>query len=226
MFKDVIQVKNNVFVTARERGKKVPSLCREGHNSWVDLGRQYLAEVMSPLNTSFNAHYNDSPVRVIKYMGLGIGGDAQLIDIASTYPTLNSHYPGQNIFDDGLLSTQYLERPVKVTGTPGTTGTTGVWMSSVSAPPAFGTNKVTFTCLFETADLHLGGAYPSMPLSELSLVLSSQAASMLWEAVYDSTNPPSYINTSTRQRLVAYNTFDTLAKTSSVSLEINWEIEF
>jgi len=225
MFKDIIPVKNNVFIIARERGKKVPGLCREGHNTWVNLGRQFLPEVMSPLNSSFNAHYNDSPIQVVRYMALGIGGDAQLADLPSDFPTLNTDHPGQNIYDDASLDTQYLERPLRVTGTPGGTGTSGVWMSDVAAPPTFGTSKVTYVTLFGTSDLHLSGAYPSVPLSEIGLLLSSQTASLTWDQLYDPTNPPSYIKVASRPRLVAYNTFDTLSKTAAVSLEIHWEIE-
>lgn len=224
-FKEAIEAKSNVRIVARERGKRVPALCRESHNVWVNIGREYLAKVISPL-AGFAGHVNDS---VVQYIGLGIGGDQQLIDIAGTFPTLDDHYPGQNIQDDTVLTTSYLERPVKVTGTAGKTGTSGVWLSQVAAPPTFsGTpiSTVDFETLFDYTDVNLAGAYPSVPLSEASLVLSSEVASRVWEDVYDLGNPPSYANISTRQKLVAYNTFDTLSKTVSVSLEIHWEIQF
>ena len=48
MFTDRIQAKSNMFITAYERGKKVPSMCRESHNIWVDLGREFLPRVISP----------------------------------------------------------------------------------------------------------------------------------------------------------------------------------
>jgi len=225
MFRDVIEVKNNVHIVARERGKKVKSLCREGHNVWVNFGRQYLAEVISPV-VGFSAHYNDSPIRVIRYMGFGIGGDSQLLDIAGTYPTLDTHYPGQNTFDDSLLTIATLERPVKVTGTAGVGTSPGVWMNSVTAPPDLsGVTKVQFDCLFTYTDIQLAGAYPSVPLSEVGLFLSNEQASRQSNEVYDYGTPPAYIN-STRQKLVAYNTFDTINKTVSVALEVYWEIQF
>jgi hypothetical protein len=161
-------------------------------------------------------------------MALGIGGDSQLL-APGTFPTLDSHYPGQNTYDDTLITTNYLERPIKVTGTAGTGTAPGVWMNSVTAPPTFGgtpITKVEFDCLFDYTDCQLGGAYPSMPLSEAGLMLSSEQASRLSNEVYSYASPPDYINTSTRQKLLAYNTFDTISKTVSVALEIHWEIQF
>lgn len=227
MFKDLIDAKVNVRIVARERGKKVSRLCRDGHNIWVNLGRQYLAEVISPSDGTFSAHYNDSVPRVVRYMGLGIGGDRQQADIAGTYPTLDTHYPGQNVYDDEDITTTYLERPVKVSGTAGVGASAGVWMNSVTAPPDLtGVTKVKFDALFSNTDIHLSGAYPSVPISEIGLFLANEQASRTSEEVYDYVATPAYINTSTRPKLIAYNTFDTITKTNSVSLEIFWEIQF
>lgn len=230
MLTEIIQAKVNVRIIARERGKIRRDLCRQGHNIWVNFGRQFLAEVISPLDTNYNKHYGEgSVVRVTKWMGVGIGSDEQTVDIASTYPTLDTDYPGQNIFDDSVLTTPYLERPVKVTGTAGVGTAAGVWLKVVSAPPTFSgtpTHIVTFTTLFSNTDMHLGGSYPAVPLSECGLYLSDQPDSLVSSQVYDYGASPDYINTSTRQRLIAYNGFAPLTKTASVSLELNWEIQF
>jgi hypothetical protein len=229
MFKDFIDPRVNVRIIARERGKKVPSLCREGHNIWVNQGRQYLAEVISPLNGSFAAHYNDSPVRFVRYMGLGIGGDSQVLDLSVTYPTLDTDYPGQETFSDEDITVPYLERPVKVSGTAGVGSSPGVWMNSVTAPPTFSGSPVTtveFDALFDNNDINLSGDYPSVPLTEIGLFLSSEEPSRTSEEVYDYLTAPAYINASTRQKLIAYNTFDAITKTVSVALEVHWEIQF
>lgn len=226
MFRDLVEAKVNVRITARERGKKVPRHCREGHNIWVNQGRQYLAEVISPKDNTFGDHYLEPPVRVVRYMGLGIGGDSQSLTPAGALVT---DYPGQNLFDDTVLTTTYLERPVKVTGTAGTGSAAGVWLKDVVAPPTFSGSpitKVEFETLFTNSDLHLSGAYPSVPLSEIGLFLSTETASRPSDEVYDYANPPTYVNAATRQKLIAYNTFDTIAKTSSISLEVHWEISF
>lgn len=211
-------------------GKLVRSLCREGHNIWVNQGRQYLAEVISPLNALFDTHYAEgSGIRVVKYMAVGIGGDSQAIDVAGTYPTLDTHYPGQQIFSDSDITVPYLERPVKVSGTAGVGPSAGVWLSTVTAPPTFSGSpitKVEFVTTFDTSDLHLSGAYPAVPLSEIGLLLSTETENRDSDEVYDYGSPPDYINASGRQKLIAYNTFSTITKTSSVSLEVHWEIQF
>jgi hypothetical protein len=229
MFGEQIQGLANVRIIGRERGKRVPKLCREDHNIWVNIGRQYLAEVIAPKDSNFNAHYSDigGTTQVVKWMGLGIGGDSQIADIALTYPTLDAHYPGLNTFDDETITASYMERPIKVSGTAGTGTSPGVWMSAVAAPPTFsGTpiHIVEFMTLFTEPDLHLGGAYPAVPLSECALMLAGEVSNLNSDDVYDYATPP-YVGAS-RQRLIAYNTFTTLTKTSSVALEIHWQIQF
>jgi hypothetical protein len=100
-------------------------------------------------------------------------------------------------------------------------------MNSVTAPPdVSGVTKVEFAALFDTGDLNLSGSYPSVPVSEIGLFLSSETASRTSEEVYDYLSGPAYINASTRQRLIAYNTYDAITKTASVALEVHWEIAF
>ena len=159
-------------------------------------------------------------------MGFGIGGDEQNVDVAGTYPTLNTDYPGQNIYDDAT-SVVYLERPVKLSGTAGVGSASGTWLRNVVAPPDLsGVTTVDFEVFFAAADLHLGGAYPAVPLSEVALMLSTEEAVRTSAEVYDYGTGPDFINTSTRQKLVAYNAFATLTKTAAVSLELHWQIQF
>jgi hypothetical protein len=237
MFKDIIEAKTNVRIVARERGKRVPHLCRENHNVWVNLGRQYLCEVISPSDGTFSAHYSDSPVRVMRYMALGIGGDSQRFDIASVFPLLDTHYPGQNTFDDTVITTSLLERPVKVSGTAGVGASPGIWMNDIApvGPEDFGSDieggpitNIQYTTLFEYTDINIMPAYPSVPLTEIGLMLSDQVAVRTSEEVYDYGAPahPHHINYSTRQKLIAYNTFEPIMKTVSVALEIYWQIQF
>jgi len=222
MFLDQIQIKSNVAIVARERGKKVPSLCRDGHNIWVNLGREYLSKVISP-TALFAGHVDNS---VVRYIGLGIGGNKQTVNIPANYPTLDTHFPGQNIFDKDTITTTTLERPVKVSGTAGVGASAGVWLKDVAAPPTFPTaDSVEFQSLFSTSDLHLAGAYPALPLSVVGLYLSKQTSALLSNQVYDYADAPGYIET-TRQTLVAYHPFAPITKTNTVSLEIHWVIEF
>ena len=227
MFADLLQAKSNVWITARdERGKKVPGSCRESHNIWVNNGRQYLAEVIAPNNASYTTRVNDG---IVRYIALGIGGADQTINVDGTYPTLGTHYPGQNTYLDNDISINYLERPIKSSGTAGVGSSPGVWMNSVTQPPPFSgspTTIVSFDALFANADCHLAGAYPAMPLSEVALLLNTELASLNSDQVYDFTSGPAYINAASRQKILAYNTFETITKTVTVALEIHWEIQF
>jgi hypothetical protein len=215
----------NVQIVGRERGKKVPSACREGHNRWVNFGREYLAHVITP-NASWE-HLNNA---VVKYMGFGVGGADQT---ASVTGDLAAHYPGQATFVDNDLTVAYLERPIKVTGTPGVGTSAGVWLKEItvdgSTTPSFIGNPATtveFVTTFGATDLHLGGAYTNIPLSEIGLYLSSSAASLVSNQVYDYGSSPAYINITTRQRLLAYFPFAPITKTPAIALEARWQLQF
>lgn len=215
----------NVQITGRERGKKVPSACREGHNRWVNFGREYLARVVTP-DISWG-HVDDS---VIRSMAFGMGGADQTTTVTGDLAT---HYPGQATFTDNDFTVVYLERPIKVTGTAGVGTSPGVWLKDItvdgSTTPSFSgvpASTVEFVATFSDTDLHLGGAYTSIPLSEVGLYLSTQTASLLSNQVYDYASPPSYINNTTRQKLVAYFPFATITKTPAVALEVRWQLQF
>ena len=227
--RDKIIAEANVFITARERGKLVPDMCREGHNIWVNIGREYLPKVISPLFGGSRCK-DDS---YVKWVGFGIGGDQQLVDIAATYPTLDTHYPGQNLFTGLDLTTSYLERPVKISGTAGVGSRAGVWMNTITIDgthPAYsGTpaSTVEYEALFSATDINfVDGSYPAVPLSEVGLFLSSQTVSHTSENVYDYGTPPAYVNAATRSILIAYHPFPTITKTSGVLLEVRWQLQF
>ena len=234
MFTDRIQAKSNMFITAYERGKKVPSMCRESHNIWVDLGREFLPRVISP--ASILAGVVSGPVNPywVQYFVFGIGGNKQTLNIPSFYPTLNQAYPGGNTYDKATHSILYLERPVMVTGTPDNPPShtsIGVWGSQIAIPVTFPTqlsgvsSVVEFQVTLLQTDTHLGGAYPAVPISEVGMVLSSQTMSQTTGAVYDYSTPP-YIGVANRQHIVAYNNFAPITKTPTISLQFNWDLEF
>ena len=236
MFTDQIQVKSNMFITAYERGKKVPSMCRESHNIWVDLGREFLPRVISPAGISPSLVVS-GPVDPswVQYFAFGIGGNKQTIDIPSFYQTLDQAYPGGKTYDKATHGTLYLERPVMVTGTadnPPDHTSVGLWGKQLDLiPPIFPTqlsgvsSVVEFQVTLLYTDLHLDGAYPAIPISEVGMVLSSQTMSQPTGAVYDYGASP-YIGVTSRQRIVAYNNFAPITKTSTISLQFNWQLMF
>ena len=223
MVKTGIAVESNVWITGRDRGKLVPSLCRRGHNIFVDLGREYLSERISPADTGY---VNPEDTSLVRYIGLGVGGNLQDVNVATVAPAVNTDYPGQQTFDKNDATLTTLERPVKVTGTAGQGTSAGVWMNSVAAPPTHPTaTQVEFVATFSTSDLHLGGAYPSVPLAEVGLMLSNQSDSLVSNQVYNYSASPAHI-ASTRQTLIAYHPFSTISKTNTVALEIHWTLSF
>ena len=236
MFIDQIQAKSNVFITAYERGKKVPGLCREGHNIWVDLGRYFLPRVVSPASISPSLVVTGPVMPLwVQYFTFGMGGNKQTINISSFYPTLDQAYPGGNTYDKSTHETQYLERPVMVSGTPDNPPShtvTGMWGKQLDIippyfPPQVGgvSSVVEFQVTLAQEDTHLGGAYPAIPISEVGLVLSDQVMSQATGAVYDYSTPP-YVGVTGRQRIVAYNNFAPITKTPTISLEFRWQLMF
>lgn len=208
--KDDIEVKSNVFLTARDRGKIVAR--REGHNIWLNLGREYLAQLITYISyTPLTPQRNDR----IRYMGLGIGGSRQIAPaVANASPlggaTPPNDYAGTNSQTDEDPLVSRLERPVRLSGSntpyPGLGGDT--WLGQVQAPPTHTTaTEVTFTRLFTQFEVSYG-SYLSVPLSEVMLFTNAA-------------NPGVYNNTG-----VAYDTFDTLSKTNAFELEVAWTVRF
>jgi hypothetical protein len=202
---DTIEVKQNIHIVARERGKIVER--RDGHNIFVDLGREWLAELIAYRSFSPDTVYRNDRVR---YMGVGIGGSQQLALIKANAAPLVTIYPGTNTQTDVEPTVARLERPVRVTGsmaaTPGIAGDR--WIEQIQAPATFPTSRsTTFLRLFQSVEVSYG-IFTSVPLSEIGLFT-------------DAADPQIYDNT-----LIAYDTFDTLSKTSAVELEVSWTFSF
>ena len=211
---ETIEVRNNLTITARERGKIVAR--REGHNIWLNIGRQYLASLISC--TSFDPDTYERSDR-IKYMGLGIGGTRQLSSNAAIAPW-NTIYPGTNTQTDIDPTVSRLERPIRVSSTassiqpyPGLSG--DVWLAEVQTPIVHSTStESTFTHIFATTDINIGPfSSASMPLSEVMLFTSGADPAVcptIGSALYN----------------VAYDTFDSISKTLAFDLEIDWTVRF
>lgn len=200
-----IEVKQNLRLVARERGKIVAK--REGHNIWVNLGREYLAGLiayssMSPLTPERNDR--------IRYMGLGIGGTRQLILGVANAPPLVTAYPGSNAQTDTDPTLAQLERPVRLTGSsdPYPGQGTDTWIGQIQAPATHTTvTETTFRRLFTQTEISYA-PFSTVPLSEVGLFTAAAS--------------PNVYNNS----VVAYDTFDSLSKTNAFELEIMWTIRF
>ena len=81
--KATVEVKNNLKLTVRERGKIVAR--REGHNIWVDLGREYLAGLIS-----LAAIGPDTP-EILQVMAVAVKAGllkSQLDEVVAVHPTM------------------------------------------------------------------------------------------------------------------------------------------
>ena len=216
-------MKPNVHIVARERGKIVAR--REGHNVFVDNGRQFLAELMSLESADPDAiERNDR----IKSIGLGIGGIGQTYTVEVSAAPFTTYYSVGND-PHGTTGAEYnhdfpisplittLERPVKIDGSlsdyPGQLG--DQWLSAPSAPQTIITKPSATSrnihAFFDGAagDFLLGGTFSYMPFSEAGLFTST-----------------AYYLHSPYQELVAYHNFDTILYTADTELEVIWTVSF
>lgn len=203
---ETVEVKNNLKLIARERGKIVAR--RDGHNIWLDIGREYLAHVIA-----LASYGPDVPQRNdrIKYMGFGIGGTRQVAPGVANVPPMSTAYPGPNIQTDLDPTVLHLERPVRISGSttpsPGSAG--DVWLGTIQAPAIHTTpREVTFRRLFSQTELSYS-TFLSVPLSEVGLYTSSAVP------IGTILNSP-----------VAYDTFDTFSKTGAFEIEVEWTVRF
>lgn len=202
-FTDTIEIKQNLSLIMRERGKIVAR--REGHNIWLDIGKQYIAELMTWLTIGPDvAERSDR----IKYMGFGVGGTRQLSPAVANAPPISPPYVGTNAQTDVDPTVSVLERPVRISGSssayPGLAG--DVWVGTIQAPVVHSIpSESTFRRLFAQTEISYGG-FSSVPLSEIGLFTSAA-------------NPENYKNL-----MVAYDTFDTLSKTGAFDIEVAWTI--
>lgn len=205
MARDVIQVRSNLKLIARERGKIVAR--RQGHNIWLDLGGEFLAQLIA-----YSAFGPDTTYRNdrVKYVGYGIGGTRQLALAVANAAPLVTHYPGTNVYTDTDPTLTKMERPVRISGgsstppyPPGDN-----WLGQIQAPPTFPTAKsVLFKRVLDFAEVSYA-PYTTVPLSEVMLFTAAA-------------NPQVYNNTG-----IAYDTFDTISKTNAIAIETEWEIRF
>jgi hypothetical protein len=206
---EVIEVRSNLRLTMRERGKIVAR--REGHNIWLDLGRELITHLLSYISFAPLTPARDDRVR---YIGLGIGGTRQIATSVSSVPPMSTDYAGTNLQTDTDPTIQQLERPVRVSGLSGGHHLTDVWMGQIQAPPDFSPSptpplptpsQVTYRRLFTYAEISYA-PYLIVPLSEVGLYTNNA-----------NPNDPS-------STVVAYDTFETLSKTLKFQLEVEWSI--
>ncbi len=210
-------MKDNVFITVRERGKIAAR--RSGHNVWLDAGRAFLAQMLS--YSSFSPVTPERSDR-IRYATVGIGGSQQNDPDADTAPW-TTYYPAgsdpQN--SDGhsykkdypiepLITT--LERPVKWRGivsdyAGSLLGDEWPVVNTFMTHSSLSSVSVHAVLDGPGADILLP-PFTTMPLSEIGLLTSSA----------DLLNPFNPI--------LAYYSFDTIQMNADTVIEAVWQVRF
>lgn len=212
-----IEVSTNIELLVRERGKIVSR--RETHNIITNIGRQFLAEVITPATLGPGAAFTRTSNQIIRYIGFGIGGDRQT-DAAAAAAPYSTDYPGTNTQTDTDLTVAGLERPVAISGTLNTPGvpSPAVWLKEITTPPTYPSATSTqFTALFTETDLNIG-TYSSVPISEIGLFRGDADVSL--------PNGAAGAYPGAGGLMVAYDTFNSLSKTGLFSIEVRWQFRF
>ncbi len=198
-----IEVRQNLTIIARERGKIVAR--REGHNIWLNLGREWIANLIG-----YASYDPDTPQEDyrIKHMGVGIGGTRQLAPATANSGDLLADYSGTNNQADTDPAITVLERPVRLSGSSGAASAGDAWVGQVQVPTDhLVATSSTFRRVFTQLEVSYH-PYLTVPLSEIGLFTAGA------DTQYYLNNP------------VAYDTFDTISKTVSIELEVEWTIRF
>lgn len=211
-----ISAESNIELILRERGKIMQR--RESHNIVTNIGRQFMAEVITA--TSFaGPTFVRTSNQVVRYMGFGIGGSRQTTPGADAAP-FSTDYPGVNTQTDIDLTVSGLERPVAVSGTANTPGvpSPAVWMKEVATPPTFPTATSTrFVALFTQSDFNFA-TYSTVALSEIALYRGDA------DPTTPNGNGGAYPGAG--GLALAYDTFNPVNKTGLFSIEVRWEWRF
>jgi len=214
---DPIEVRSNIELLVRERGKLVQR--EESHNIVTNIGRQFLAEVITPATLGPGPAFTRTQDQVVRYIGFGMGGNRQS-SADATLPPYDTDYPGTNAQTDVDLTVSGLERPVAVSGTINTPGvpSPGVWMKEIAAPGTFPLATSTrFITEFTALDINFG-TYASVPLSEIGLYRGDA------DVTAPNGAPGPYPGSG--GLILAYDTFNTVHKTGLFSIEVRWEFRF
>lgn len=209
---DIIEVKYNLHIEARERGKLVR--VSDTHNIFVDSGRNWLAQLMGYNTlptppTAPNIITDPYTNHRIRYIGVGIGGDRQ------HYPTSYFNSPPLDFYsatflqNDTTPAVSHLETPVPCYGVG--VGTT-FWLAQVTnVTTGLPNGQIRFTRVFTEDELSYNG-FPLIPISEVALFTNdANPTTDPYPVRYDGP-------------MVAYDTLDTFPKNNSIVLQFDWTL--
>ena len=194
----------NVHVTLREKPHGRIIKGRRGHNIFLNYGREWLSELTS-LDVGGVPFRSDR----IRYVAFGIGGTSQRFSVATIQALYGGWVgytaPTQKDTDPTVTGLEY---PVEIL--------LNDYYDDIKQPATFPqAGIVRYTAIVGYNEISYPGGPTSVPLSEIGLFT---------EGVTDQTVKP--VAAPPERYMVAYNTFDTLSKTSSYVLQVDWELRY
>jgi hypothetical protein len=205
---DKLEIKGTIEIYGFERGKKKPLLHQTTENIIVANGPQFILESVAASILGVGT-FTRTQNTVVRYIGVGIGGNRQTDATAGASP-LSDTYPagfgGTNAQTDDDTAVSILERPVQATATN--------WLKEVAAPAEFPTSSsVKWSAFFDVGDLNLA-PYTMVPISEIGLYKSSADPTLPNGGAGTYPGPSGH--------LIAYDNFYPLSKTAFWSFMIYW----
>lgn len=225
-FLDRIEVKSNLRIEARERGKLVT--VREDHNIFLDVGREWLAHhvalaAMPPYATFAAAADYYQPHRMPRYMCFGVGGNKQAYPKAAflqaplnLYAATSPVWPPPFTQTDTDPAVFALESPVITSMNAHAVPEQGCkWLAQIAKPsfPGGSPGEVKFTRVFMEAEIS-EPPFDLVPLSEIGLFVDEVPAA------FPFTKP------TVPGSMIAYNTFNTISKTNAIAIMVDWTFRF
>lgn len=222
-----IEIRSNVVVTLRERGKLVGR--HHSHNIFLDQGRDWLSKMIGAktypdppegdVDMGGTAYAVDGMIYKVRYIGVGIGGSKQ-----NYYPPGEPTKLGPGSQTESDPSVTGLERPIEVTA--------GVWMKQVLPQVATdllsfpSKGKIVFRVIYDMTEINFAEVFDSAPADWGTM--SSIKVPISEFALYTSQANPGLSNGGTPpdNGCIAYNTDDTRIVTPNMMLEVDWTFTF
>ena len=211
---DALDLRWNVRITARERGKLIPGFTRDVHNVFINGGREWVARILGASN------YAPSPPTAhltskIKYMGFGCGGALQTDPLFAnsqtevvTITALEDPVPFSRLVDVRTYLKTVENQDLTAVYFPASYRTK--FIVAVAETEISFAGNVTRTSAQAVNTL--------APISECGLYLSSA-----WPT-YSHAPGGSEADPAAANDMVAYNTFVPIPLTPGVTIRAEWEM--
>lgn len=213
MLVDRIEVKSNVRLVARERGKIIA--VREAHNIFLDVGREWMTRLTSyaTLPAAGVAPGVDDPAENyrLRYMGFGIGSTSQIFPsgLFTAAPLDDYGATFEQSGDDPEVFR--LETPVAIGATVDPAPNDRIWLGQLATPPTYpAVGQVRYSRILTAGEVTYG-PFAMVPISEVALFTAAAAYNVM---PVDA------------GAMVFYHSFTPMPKTNAADIEVLWTLRY